>query len=152
MTDDPAGNAMTAGTGRPCAFAMAVLARQGGCPLLTMALVGEAERPHCTSPVANTNCRTLHSLLRERSTFALRLPPLAAPLPHAAELRLQCGGLRGLAAALGKPDAAPPDIHALVMQARDAFGGLLGIPFDRVVASVVRWEGRPRAARGGGAP
>jgi hypothetical protein len=134
----------------PCAFAMAVLARQGACPLLTMALVGEAERPRCASPVANTNCRTLHALLRERSTFALRLPPLPTPLPHAAEMRLQCGGLRGLAAALGKAESVPSDIHSLLVQARDAFGDLAGIPYGQVVASVVRWEGRPRAASGGG--
>jgi len=135
-----------------CAFAKAVLARQGGCALVTMALVGEAERPVCASPVANTNCRTLQALLRERATFALRLPPPATPLAHAVEIRLQCGGLRGLAAALGEPDAAPADIHALVTRARDAFGGLLGIPFGQVVAAVVRWEGRARAAGGGERP
>lgn len=129
---------------------MAVLARQAGCPLVKMAQYGEAERPHCTSPVANTNCRTLLALLRERSTFALRLPPPATPLPHATELRLQCGGLRGIATALGEPEVAPSDIHALVTRARDAFDGLLGIPFATVVASVVRWEGRPRASSGGG--
>ena len=44
------------------------------------------------------------------------------------------------------------DIHALVTRARDAFDGLLGIPFDTVVASVVRWEGRPRASDGAAAP
>ena len=137
---------------QPCAFAKAVLARQGGCRLVTMALVGEAERPQCASPVANTNCRTLHALLRERATFALRLPAPGAALPYATELRLQCGGLRGLAVALGEPDAPPGDIHALVTRARDAFEGLLGIPFATVVASVVRWEGRPRASGGAGAP
>jgi hypothetical protein len=136
----------------PCAFAKAVLARQGGCPLVTLALAGEAERPFCASPVANTNCRTLHALLRERATFALRLPPPATPVAHAAEIRLQCGGLRGLAVALGEPDAAPADIRALVTRARDAFGGLLGIPFEPVVAAVVRWEGRARAAGGGQRP
>lgn len=135
----------------PCAFARAVLARQAGCSLVTMALAGEAERPCCASPVANTNCRTLHALLRERATFALRLPPAATPLAHAAEMRVQCGGLRGLAAALGEPESPPEDIHGLVARARDAFGGLLGIPFDRVVATMARWEGRPRAAGGGGA-
>lgn len=134
-----------------CAFAKAVLARQGGCPLVTMALEGEAERPRCASPVANTNCRTLHALLYERARFALRLPPPGAPLPHAADLRLQCGGLRGLATALGQPDV-PTDIHALVSLARDTFDGLLGIPFAPVVAAIVRWEGRPRAASGAGAP
>lgn len=137
-------------TALPCAFAKALLARQGACPLATMALVGEAERPVCASAVANANCRTLHALLRERATFALRLPPPATALPHAVDMRLQCGGLRGLALALGEPEAAPVDIHALLTRARAAFDGLLGIPFETVVASVARWEGRPRASGSGG--
>ncbi len=136
----------------PCVFARAVLARQAACPLATVALVGEAERAQCASPVANTNCATLHALLRERARFALRLPPPETPLPHASELRLQCGGLRGLAVVLGEPDAVPPDVHALVTRSRAAFDGLLGIPFAAVVASMVRWEGRPRAAGGKGSP
>jgi hypothetical protein len=134
----------------PCAFARAVLASQGACPLAAMALEGEAERPRCASPVANTNCRTLHALLRERATFALRLPPPASPLTHAAELRLQCGGLLGLAAALGEAPRAPADIHALVARAQSAFGGLADIPFEPVVAAMARWKGRPRAAGGTG--
>lgn len=117
-----------------------------------MALVGEAERPRCASPVARTNCETLHALLRERATFALRLPPAGTPLPHAAELRLQSGGLRGLSAALGGPEEAPRDVHALVTRARDAFDGLLGIPFGTVVSAMQRWEGRPRAAGGRSTP
>jgi hypothetical protein len=135
-----------------CAFARAVAAGQGRCPLVTMVTIGEAERPHCSSPVANTNCRTLHALLRERSTFVLRLPPPSSPVPHAVELRLQCGGLRGLAACLGEGDEPPADIHALVTRAREAFGGLLDIPFDPVVATIARWEKRPRSARGEEAP
>ena len=73
----------------------------------------------------------------------------AIALTHAVELRLQCGGLRGLAAALGDGESAPQDIHSLVTRARDAFGGLLGIPFDPVVAAIARWEKRPRQAHGG---
>ncbi len=134
-----------------CAFARALLARQASCPLAVMALEGEAERPRCTAPVAHTNCRTLRDLLRERATFALRLPPPDAPLAHAAELRLQCGGLRGLADALGDPPGPPGDAHGLVARAQRAYGGLLGIPFDAVVAAIVRWQGRPRAAGGGAA-
>ncbi len=134
----------------PCAFAKAVLARQGACPLVTMRLQGEAERPCCASPVANANCRTLHALLRERATFALRLPPPATPLSHTAQMRVQCGGLRGLAAALGEADATPEDIHGLVAKARERFDGLLGIPFETVIAAMLQWEGRPRAAGGRG--
>jgi len=133
-----------------CAFGRALLARHAGCPLATLALEGEAERPRCAVPVANANCRTLRALLRERATFALRLPPPGAPLPHAAELRLECGGLRGLAEALGEAPQAPADVHALVARAQQRFDGLLGIPFDPVVAAIVRWEGRPRATGGAG--
>jgi len=143
---------MTTDAPLACVFARAILARQAACPLATVALVGEAERPLCASPVANTNCATLHALLRERARFALRLPSPGVPLPHAAEIRLQCGGLRGLAAALGEPDTAPSDIHALVTRSRDAFDGLPGIPFAAVVAAMVHWEGRPRASGGKGPP
>lgn len=141
---------MTTDASLPCVFAKAVLARQAACPLATMSLVGEAERPRCASPVARTNCDTLLALLRERARFALRLPPPETPLPHAAQLRLQCGGLRGLAAVLGEAQDATPDIHALVGRLRGAFDGLAGIPFAPVVATMVRWEGRPRpgGARG----
>ncbi len=130
----------------PCAFARAVLVRQASCPLATMALEGEAERPRCASPVANANCVTLRAMMRERATFALRLAPPPAPLPHAAELRLQCGGLAGLAESLGAAGAPVTDVHDLVGRARETFGGFLGIPFDRVVASIVRREARTRAA------
>jgi len=133
-----------------CAFGRALLARHAGCPLATMALEGEAERPRCATPVANANCRTLRALLRERATFALRLPPPGAPIPHAAELRLQCGGLRGLAEVLGEAPA-PADVHALVARAQQRFDGLPGIPFEPVVSAIVRWEGRPRTAGGAGA-
>jgi hypothetical protein len=141
---------MTTDAPLACAFARALLARQASCPLAVMALEGEAERPRCAAPVANANCGTLRALFRERATFALRLPPPGAPLPHAAELRLQCGGLRGLAEALGEAPGVPSDVHALVARAQGVFGGLLGVPFEPVVAAIVRWEGRPRAAGGEG--
>lgn len=143
---------MTTEAALACVFARAILARQAACPIATVALVGEAEQPRCASPVANTNCATLHALLRERARFALRLPAPGVPLPHAAEMRLQCGGLRGLADALGEPDTATSDVHALVTRSRKTFDGLAGIPFASVVAVMVRWEGRPRASGGKGPP
>ena len=133
------------GAALACAFGKAIAAGQGRCPLVTMVAVGEAERPCCSSPVAHTNCRTLAALLRERATFVLRLPPPSIPVAHAVELRLQCGGLQGLATVLGQPPAVTQDVHALVARARDAFGGLLDIPFDPVVAAIARWEKRPRS-------
>jgi hypothetical protein len=85
-------------------------------------------------------------MIRERASFALRLAPAPAPLPHATELRLQCGGLAGLGASLGDAGSPVTDVHDLARRAREAFDGFLGIPFDTVVAHILRWEARPRAA------
>lgn len=133
------------GTARDCAFAQALTARLAGCPLAVGRAMAEREAVECSSPVARANCLTLHDLLRERSTFALRLPPPGRPVTHAIELRIQCGGLSGLHAAL--PGSPPPgaDVHGLVARAREAYGGFLGIPFEQVVAAIMQWQPRRRA-------
>jgi hypothetical protein len=127
----------------PCAFGRAILAGQAGCALARRHARGEHEGIACASPVAHVNCATLLALLRERSTFALRLPPPATALPHAQTLRLQCGGIRAVAAALG--DARAADIHAVVAGARERWGELAAIPFEPVVRAIAAWQPRRRS-------
>ena len=134
----------------PCAFGRAILAGQAGCTLARRRALGEQEGIACASPVAHVNCATLLALLRERSTFALRLPPPSAPLPHAQALRLQCGGIRAVAAALGETDAS--DIHAVVAGARECWGELAAIPFEPVVRAIGAWQPRRRSVEGGPVP
>jgi hypothetical protein len=128
----------------PCAFGRAILAGQAGCTLARRRALGEQEGILCASPVAHVNCATLLALLRERSTFALKLPPSTAPLPHAHTLRLQCGGIRAVAAALGEASAA--DVHAVIAGARERWGELAAIPFEPVVRAIAAWQPRRRSA------
>jgi len=123
-----------------CAFDKALLAHSACCALARRRSVAEGEQLACNSPVALANCTTLVALLRERSTFALRLP--RGPLMHAQALKLQCGGVQGIRNAL---QTADDDVHRLVGQAEQRWGSLTDLPWDAVVRDVVAWPPRRRA-------
>ena len=125
----------------PCVFEKALAAGCAGCATSVRRALAEREAIGCASPTARTNCATLAALLRERAAFALRLPP-AGPLPHAAVMRLACGGLAAL-----RDCAAPeePDVRRLVASAQARFGSLADLPWPQVVAGVLAWQGRRRS-------
>lgn len=125
----------------PCVFERAILAGCAVCELSQRRALAEREVLTCTVPVARINCATLQDLLHERARFALRLPRAGEPMAHAKTMQLQCGGLRGLQAALGAPAA---DVHAMVRQAQADGASLLQLPWDGIVAAVVAWRSRRR--------
>ena len=124
-----------------CVFARALLARGAVCELSRRRSLAERELVECSSPVARTNCSTLAALMHERARLALRLPRPELPITHAQALRLHCGALSGLCSALGEAQA---DVHRLVTLAHERHGSLTDLPWQDIVASVVRWQPRPR--------
>jgi hypothetical protein len=142
MVDESAyRDARGAAVPQPCVFEKAIACGCARCTTSVRRALAEREAIACASPTARTNCATLAALLRERSTFALRLPP-TGPLPHAATMRLACGGLGGVRAAT---DPEEKDVHRLVAAARARFGSLADLPWPQVVAAIVAWQGRRRA-------
>jgi hypothetical protein len=129
-------------TEHACVFEKALLARCADCRLAARHALAEREAIGCRSPAARADCGTLFALLRERSAFALKTSRKSEPLPHAQSMRLQCGGMQGLALAMNAGDK--DDIHALVAAARDRYGNLGELPWPGIVASVVAWRGRGR--------
>lgn len=95
----------------PCVFASALNRRCAVCSLSRH----ESDEVLCTQPLARAACASLHGLLREKARFALglRQAPLSAPTSSQTELRLQCGGLSGLRAALDA-DAIAIDVSRLL--------------------------------------
>jgi hypothetical protein len=123
---------------QPCVFEKALAAGCATCALSVRRALAERETIGCTSPPARSNCTTLAVLTRERSTFALRLPP-GAPLPHATTMRLSCGGLAGLRECVG---AEERDVHRLVAAAQARYGSLVELPWPDIVVAVMAWQGR----------
>jgi hypothetical protein len=143
MVDEAAFRAArNASTSPPCVFAKAVLAGCATCATSVRRALAERETIGCASPVARTNCETFAALLRERAAFALKLTA-GAPLPHAAAMKLQCGGLAGLRACAGGAEA---DVHRLVAGEIARRESLAELPWPSIVASVAGWQGR-RARR-----
>jgi hypothetical protein len=141
MTPDSCSADSCCGGPSACVFTKAVVSRQVGCELARRQAVGERELVSCSSPVAQTNCQTLAALLRERATFALRLPRSGAPMVHAKALQLQCGGVLALRQAL---QAAETDVHRLVGLAHERWGSLLDAPWGEIVPGVAAWQPRRR--------
>lgn len=127
-----------------CPFGRAVLAGEAGCTLARRRPRGEHEAILCASEPARIHCLSLFTLLRERARFALKLPAGDVPIPHVQMMRLQCGGAQAIAAAMGEP--APRDLHELVAEARTRWGSVGDGPFGEMIASLVAWQPRRRAA------
>lgn len=132
-------------TPRLCAFEKAVLCGAGACSLAARRNIAERESIACDSPSAREECAALCAMLRKRSAFALKLTHVDEPLPHAKEMQVECGGLRGmqqLLVAQELPSIA--DVHALVRSCAEKFGGLANLPYSTIVQSVVAYQIRRR--------
>lgn len=146
MVDEAAFHASRARlTPTPCAFAKAILAGCASCSLAQRLGLAEREVVACTMQVAHINCSTLKDLFYERATFVLRLPRPAVEIPHQSAMKLACGGLQGLQAALAAPEA---DVHVLVQLAHSRHESLLDLPWQTIVGHIAAWQIRRRASVG----
>lgn len=127
----------------PCAFEKGVLARCIACSRAEKHLLAERETVNCADPAAQVRCTELKTLLRSHSAFALKIPRIGAQLPHAKELKIQCGGLKGLKAVMQGGDSVE-DAFALVESALAAHGTLEDLPYSGIVQGVVHFEARRR--------
>ncbi|TSA17991.1 MAG: hypothetical protein D4R74_01905 [Betaproteobacteria bacterium] len=147
-------------TPHPCAFEKALLTGACGCSLAARRNIAERESVACGAAEARAQCAALVGLLRQNSVFALKLVHGEAPLPHAKEMKLQCGGLHGVERALTQ-SAAPvaleqggrartqrpagvADVCGLIEAACEKFGSLQNLPYSALVQSVAAWQLRRR--------
>lgn len=147
---------------RPCAFEKAMLAGACACSLAARCNIAEREAVACNSALAREECAVLCALLRQKSAFALKLTHVEGPLPHVKQMKVECGGLRGMqqaaAPAADVPASVVPqelsrqagsrpsvaDVHLLVRACAEKFGGLANLPYSAIVQSVVAYQIRRR--------
>ena len=84
-----------------------------------------------------------YQALHENAQFALKINP-DTPWPFGKEIRAQCGGVRGLAAALGDAGDETTDVVASVQQAKTRFGHCAEFPYSEIMRAVVHYEPRKR--------
>ncbi|MEE8342866.1 MAG: hypothetical protein V3R51_03610 [Gammaproteobacteria bacterium] len=131
-----------------CVFEKAILSRRCDCALSNRFYLADREGISCNSAKAQSICQTLLQQLRKNAMFALKVTHIGDSLPHAKEIKVQNGGALGLQHALypemAKKDEYVADIHAVVTDALDRYGGIEELPYPEIIKAIVAFEGRRR--------
>lgn len=128
-----------------CVFERGMLRRCLGCEQGIRRNIAEREAVGCRDKAAHDLCGSFKVQLKQAAAFALKLAHPDDPLPHAKELKLQCGGLTGLECALvGAKVEVVSDVAGVLNAAITKYGSLDGLPFNDLIHSIRLFEPRPR--------
>ena len=130
----------------PCAFEKALLARCCQCSLAQRMNIAEREAVGCADAAQRETCVALRGQLQRNAAFALKLVQSGEPLPHAREMKIQCGGLMGLRQVLsGSAEAGEEHgVSALVRLALERYLSLDRLPYSEIMRAVAAFEIRRR--------
>lgn len=126
-----------------CPFERALLSRCVECDRARRINLAEREAIGCGDPAVREHCILFHAALHENAQFALRIGP-GERWPFGKEIRAQCGGVRGLSAAMGEAGDATTGVASTVLQALAHYGEHAAFPYSRIMRSVVHYEPRKR--------
>lgn len=128
-----------------CVFERGMLRRCLGCEQGIRRNIAEREAVGCRDREAQNFCGVFKQHLKQAAAFALKMTHPDDPLPHAKELKLQCGGLKGLQLAVsGKAVDSVEDVYGLLRAAVEKFGELDNLPYQELNQSIREYEARPR--------
>ena len=135
---------------RFCVYEKAILTNQCKCSCADKFCIAEREGVHCITDRGQSQCTQLIEILREQARFALHDTGVNrnTRLPHGKAIKVQVGGLRGVAMVVDPELKEPPqmieDIDALVSQAIERFGSLERLPFSEIMQQIAAYKGRQR--------
>jgi len=131
-----------------CPFSKAILTSHFSCEKSARVLIAERISVSCKEVTARDRCAALLDALRHKALFTLKITHVDDEIPHAKEMKVQCGGLLGLQLALYPEmtsNTGVGNIYALVEQVMRQFEDIESLPYGEVVKSVATYEGRRRS-------
>jgi hypothetical protein len=140
--DEGAFREMLSGVVAPCPFERSILRGCAACTQSEKIQIAERELVKCRNLASHSRCSELYAHLRRSFSFALGILRVDTPLPHAQEMRVQCGGLKGLQHTLNG-DTEVDDVDELLGRALRQWGEIEDIPYSDVVhAAATAYKGR----------
>lgn len=128
-----------------CVFERAMLRRCVDCSQGIRRNIAEREAVGCGDRVCHDLCAGFKERLKHAAMFVLKVAHPDDPLPHAKELKLQCGGLVGLQQTVhAEHVSAVPDVAAVIAEAVARHGGLDTLPYGEMLSAIRAFEARPR--------
>ncbi len=123
---------LTTSIARPCPFERSILTHCASCSKAEKYNVAEREVVGCDRVAGYKQCMELYGALRHSFSFALHKTHAEGPLTHAQEMRVQCGGLKGLRYIM-EGDVEVADVDGMVTQARQTYGEWDDFPHTDIV-------------------
>ena len=125
-----------------CVFEKAINSRVWNCNRSVRFNLADREGVSCRSQQACARCNRLLISLREKARFALQLTSAEnEPLPHNKELKIQNGGLFGIAK-LATEEFDCSDIDTLLDAVSAQYGSLDYLPYSKIMRAVVAYQTR----------
>ncbi len=122
----------------PCPFEKAIFSGRCACPKCLRFNIAEREIATCNAPASQVRCVRLLNQLYDN---VLEEPALKKQLPHGPMMKIQCGGLFGLAAIVYECANTPHinDIDALLIEAFEKFEDL---PYQKLLTFINNYQVR----------
>ena len=131
-----------------CVFEKALTNHQAKCDLSRHFCLADREGYSCEDAESSLKCSKLLEKLRKKSIFVLKLRDIDGPLPHNMEIRVQVGGVRGLAKLISTDIVDKvDDIHQVLDEIINKFGSLDSLPYSEIIQSIEQFQGRRRRQR-----
>lgn len=137
-----------------CVFEKTLTNHRAKCQLSRHFCLADREGYACGNVASSKKCIEVLEKLRKNSIFVLKLHDIKGPLPHNMEIRVQAGGLTGLAKLLHSGDESSVQqvlmtdgIDRVISRALDNYGTLDDLPYSEIIQSVVQFQGRRRRQR-----
>ena len=132
-----------------CVFEKAINSRVCNCSRSARFNLADREGVSCNLNSAQARCHEFLQTLRNRSRFALQLRSPAEPLSHNIELKIQNGGIKGVAKMVGPDAAGEQDIFALIDSALRQYAAIETLPYQDIVREISTYQVRRRRKKGG---
>ena len=116
-----------------CVFEKAINSRVWNCSKSVRFNLADREGVSCNLTSAQKRCRQLLQTLRDNSRFALQLSSLEEPLSHNAEIKIQNGGIKGVAKLINADAIDERDIYTLIDTAIEQYQNIETLPYQTIV-------------------
>jgi hypothetical protein len=120
----------------PCPFQKAILSSRCDCEKCHRLSIAERENVACISTSAQRRCVELFNHFCKNARFVLKnINLIGDKLPHGKAMKVQCGGLFGLAATFidGAEIPQVDNIDALVTKSLEKYGNMEALPYQNIV-------------------
>ena len=135
-------------TSVPCVFEKILTHHQATCHLAKHFYLAEREGYSCGDLESSLKCAEMLDELRKKSVFVLKVRDIDKPLPHNMELRVQAGGIKGMAKLINREVTdTVEDISAVLNKVINKYGSLAHLPYSEIIQSVEQFQGRRHRQR-----